>query len=551
MNKNSKVLALKYRPQKFEDLIGQEVVAETIINSIKSNKVPNAYLFTGIRGVGKTTIARIVAKSLNCKNGIDNLCQINLCENCEGIINSSHIDVLEMDAASKTGVDDVRDLIEFSRYGPTSSNYKIFIVDEVHMLSKQAFNALLKTLEEPPEYLKFVFATTEIKKIPITVVSRCQRFDLSRIKSSELFNFIKNIKEKEKGNVSDEALKLIVKISEGSVRDSLSLLDRAMLTLDNKKEFDLIDAQKIFGYFDKSQLINLFELVLKGQETKVIEIYRKIYDQGVDPKVFLNDFLELVYYFKNIDSLTLESTNFSLNDDEFHKIKKISSSIDKEILILFWQFTIKTLDELDIVSNQNLSIEMFLIRLMYLKSPKPKNNYEKKEEITNLKDTNKESKISSEFSNDTIDQIKNITQEKKITSETKIKTENTPKLYIKSFEHLIKICADKKEMKLKYELEKNVNLVSFENNRIEISFNDNLDRNFVKEISYKLFEWTGKRWIITFSKTKGAISIKEKENNNKNKFIEEIKKTEMYKDVKKIFSDANLIEVKSNFKDED
>ena len=551
MNKNSKVLALKYRPQKFEDLIGQEVVAETIINSIKSKKVPNAYLFTGIRGVGKTTIARIVAKSLNCKNGIDNLCQINLCENCEGIVNSSHIDVLEMDAASKTGVDDVRDLIEFSRYGPTSSNYKIFIVDEVHMLSKQAFNALLKTLEEPPEYLKFIFATTEIKKIPITVVSRCQRFDLSRIKSSELFNFIKNIKEKEKGNVSDEALKLIVKISEGSVRDSLSLLDRAMLTLDNKKEFDLIDAQEIFGYFDKSQLINLFELVLKGEETKVIEIYRKIYDQGVDPKVFLNDFLELVYYFKNIDSLTLESTNFSLNDDEFHKIKKVSSSIDKKILILFWQFTIKTLDELDIVSNQNLSIEMFLIRLMYLKSSKPINNYEKKEEITNLKDTNKESKISSEFANDTVDQIKNISQEKKITSEIKIKTENTSKLSIKSFEHLIKICADKKEMKLKYELEKNVNLVNFENNRIEISFNDNLDRNFVKEISYKLFEWTGKRWIITLSKTKGDISIKEKENNDKNKLIEEIKKTEMYKDVKKIFSDANLIEVKSNFKNED
>ena len=177
MNKNTKVLALKYRPQTFDDLIGQEVIAETIINSIKANKVPNAYLFTGIRGIGKTTTARIVAKSLNCLNTIENLCKTDLCENCEAIANSSHIDVLEMDAASKTGVDDVRDLIEFSRYGPSSSKYKIFIIDEVHMLSKQAFNALLKTLEEPPEYLKFIFATTEIKKIPITVVSRCQRFD--------------------------------------------------------------------------------------------------------------------------------------------------------------------------------------------------------------------------------------------------------------------------------------------------------------------------------------------------------------------------------------
>ena len=183
------------------------------------------------------------------------------------------------------------------------------------MLSKQAFNALLKTLEEPPEYLKFIFATTEIKKIPITVVSRCQRFDLSRVKSSELFDFIKKIKEKEGGKVTDEALKLIVKISEGSVRDALSLLDRGLLSLNNNKELDLNKAQKIFGYFEKSQLIDLFELILKGQENEVIKIYRKIYDQGIDPKVFINDFLELIYYFKNIKSLTLESTNFSLNSD--------------------------------------------------------------------------------------------------------------------------------------------------------------------------------------------------------------------------------------------
>ena len=193
MNKDTKVLALKYRPQVFEDLLGQNIAAETIFNSIRANKLPNAYLFTGIRGVGKTTIARIIAKSLNCLNGVEKLCKNDLCENCNAITNSNHIDVLEMDAASKTGVDDVRDLIEFSRYGPTSAKYKIFIIDEVHMLSKQAFNALLKTLEEPPEYLKFIFATTEIKKIPITVVSRCQRFDLSRVKSLELFEFIKKI----------------------------------------------------------------------------------------------------------------------------------------------------------------------------------------------------------------------------------------------------------------------------------------------------------------------------------------------------------------------
>ena len=538
MNNNSKVLALKYRPQTFDDLIGQEVVSETITNSIKADKIPNAYLFTGIRGIGKTTIARIVAKTLNCSNGIENKCKVK-CDNCDSIASSNHIDVLEMDAASKTGVDDVRDLIEFSRYGPTSAKYKIFIIDEVHMLSKQAFNALLKTLEEPPEYLKFIFATTEIKKIPITVVSRCQRFDLSRIKSSELFEFIKKIKDKENGKVTDDALKLIVKISEGSVRDALSLLDRALLSLDENIELDLNAAQKIFGYFDKSQLIDLFELILKGEETKVINIYRKIYDQGVEPKVFINDFLELLYYFKNINSLTLESTNFSLNDEEFSKIKSISNKVESDVLVLFWQFAISSLEELDIVSNQHLSIEMFLIRLMHLQSVKPQKKIELEAEksVTNEieKNTN---------SNKIIDQIKNISQEEKNKpqAQTEIKAEN--KILINSFDDLLLVCSEKKEIKLKYELEKNVNLVKFEKNRIEISFNDSLDKDFVKDLSSKLFEWTAERWIITFSKSKGEMSVKEKQLNNKKLLMDRVKNSRAYKNIIENFPDAELIDVK-------
>ncbi len=545
MNTNTKVLALKYRPQSFEDLIGQKVVSETIINSIRADKVPNAYLFTGIRGIGKTTTARIVAKSLNCLNGIEKLCKEKLCENCEAIANSSHIDVLEMDAASKTGVDDVRDLIEFSRYGPTSSKYKIFIIDEVHMLSKQAFNALLKTLEEPPEYLKFIFATTEIKKIPITVVSRCQRFDLSRIKSTELFNFIKKIKDKENGKVTDEALKLIVKISEGSVRDALSLLDRALLSLDSNKELDLSSAQKIFGYFDKSQLIEIFDLILKGDENKVIETYKKIYDQGVEPKIFINDFFEILYYFKNIHSLTIESTNFSLNDEEFNQIKEISNNIDTDVLILFWQFTVQTLSELDIVSNQHLSIEMFLIRLIHLQSFKPKNKTRDDNNKINDKNDKIQSNIPSQIVNkEIINQIKNVSQEKKIKSEPLIETKVTNEVIIKSFNELVELCSNKKEMKLKFELEKNVNLVKFETGRIEISFNDNLDKDFVKNLSTKLLEWTKQRWMISFSKDRGEISIRDKEKNEQKKLIENVKKTELYKNVTKYFPDAELIDIK-------
>lgn len=544
MNRNSKVLALKYRPQTFNDLIGQEVVAETITNSIKANKVPNAYLFAGIRGIGKTTTARIVAKALNCLKGIENLCKDDLCENCEAITNSNHIDVLEMDAASKTGIDDVRDLIEFSRYGPTLAKFKIFIIDEVHMLSKQAFNGLLKTLEEPPEYLKFIFATTEIKKIPITVVSRCQRFDLSRIKSLELFEFIKKIKDKENGNVSDDALKLIVRISEGSVRDALSLLDRGLLSLDKNKELDLKAAQKIFGYFDKSQLIDLFQLILKGEETNVINIYRKIYDQGIEPKFFINDFLEILYYFKNINSLSVDSTYFSLNDEEFLKIKEISNQVDSEILILFWQFTIKSLEELDIVSNPHLSIEMFLIRLIHLSSKKNKSNL-----IIENKDINEKLEINhTEIKSKTqiINQIKNVIQEDQNKPEIKVEQKNT----INSFDQLLKICVQKKEIKLKYELENNVNLVSFANNRIEISFNENLNKDFVKDLSSKLFEWTNERWIISFSKSKGEISIKENKKNKKEELLEQVKNSEIYKSVLNKFPDAELLDIKFNKEDE-
>ncbi|MDC3016754.1 DNA polymerase III subunit gamma/tau [Candidatus Pelagibacter sp.] len=551
MNKNSKVLALKYRPQVFEDLIGQDVVSETILNSIKANKVPNAYLFTGIRGIGKTTIARIVAKSLNCLNGVENICKDNLCDNCEAIAKSSHIDVLEMDAASKTGVDDVRDLIEFSRYGPTSSKYKIFIIDEVHMLSKQAFNALLKTLEEPPEYLKFIFATTEIKKIPITVVSRCQRFDLSRIKSNELFQYIKKIKDKEKGRATDDALKLIVKISEGSVRDALSLLDRALLSFDGKNELDLINAQKIFGYFDKSKLIDLFDFILKGDENKVIEYYRKIYDLGVEPKIFINDFLEILYYFKNIQSLNIESTNFSLNDEQFNQIKEISKNVDSDVLILFWQFTIKTLGEIDIVSNQNLSIEMFLLRLIHLKGYKPKNKIKDNFDIEGKTDDH-EKEISSQIAEtETINQIKNVAQEKKVNPQTQIETKDKNEIKITSFNELLDICILKKEIKLKYELENNVNLVRFENGRIEISFNDNLNKNFVKDLSTKLLDWTNKRWIISFSKEKGEISIKDQKKNRQKEIIDNAKKTELYKTIMDYFPDAELTDVKSSKNDDE
>ncbi len=543
MNSNSKVLALKYRPQTFNELIGQKVIAESIFNSIKLNKIPNAYIFLGIRGSGKTSLARIVAKALNCKNGVENLCTEDFCESCQSIIDGNNIDILEIDAASKTSVDDVRELIEFSRYKPTSAKYKIFICDEVHMFSKSAFAALLKTLEEPPSYLKFIFASTDVKKIPVTIISRCQRYDLSRVNSEELFEYLVKIKDLEKGRITDAAIKLIVKLSEGSVRDSLSLLDRAMLVENDGKELDLDKAQKIFGYFEKSIIIDLFSNILEGNEENTIKIYRSIYNSGVEPKIFLNEFLEVLYYLKNIDFINLDGTNFELNDKEFNQIKNISKRLDKKNILLLWQFTLNNLEKIDIIKNQNQFVEMFLIRFLHLKKIlKEEKNFQNdflKQDSSNNEILN-ESKT--QMKQDPINQLKNIEQEEKIITkpDVKNKIENNQ---IKSFKELIEICDEKRELKIKHELENNLNLVSFKDQKIEISFNSNLDKTFVKDLSAKLLEWTSKRWIIAFSKEEGLPSIKQQKKDLKEKLNKKESESEFSKEIKKIFPDAELFKV--------
>ena len=538
MTNNSKVFALKYRPQTFKDLVGHEEISKAIFNSIKNNNPSNAFLFTGIRGIGKTTFARIVAKALNCENGVENLCEKNFCSNCSSIINSNHIDVLEIDAASRTGVDDVRELIEFSRYRPSVARYKIFIIDEVHMLSKQAFNALLKTLEVPPEYLKFIFATTEIKKIPITVLSRCQRYNLSRIGSDELFNHLKDISIKEKKNVEEKALKLITKISEGSVRDALSLLDRALIS-NSEKNLTLKNVQEIFGYVNKSSYIELLELIFKGDEELVLKHFREIYKSGVDPNNFLNEFLEVLYYLKNISYINLDGNNFQLNDIEHQKISSLSMLINTNAIFLFWEFTLKTIREINLVSNPNLSIEIFLLQLLYLSKKKVKKELDPVE--LNINEKRRSDNKINLSKKESINQIKNLKQE-----DDKVDKNNDNYNKITNFDDLIKICIQKKEMKLKYELENNVNLVLFTNNRIEISFNANLNKDFVKELSEKLYKWTTTRWIISFSNEQGSITKKEEKKLSRDKNINKYKNSNEYIDLLNLIPDLELIDVKKN-----
>ena len=550
MNSDTKVLALKYRPQSFDELVGQKIIAESIYNSIRSNKIPNAYMFLGIRGSGKTTTARIVAKALNCKNGVENLCKKDFCESCKSIVEGNNIDILEIDAASKTSVDDVRELIEFSRYKPTSAKYKIFICDEVHMFSKSAFAALLKTLEEPPPYLKFIFASTEVKKIPVTIISRCQRYDLSRVNSEELFNYLLKIKKLENGKISNDAIKLIVKLSEGSVRDSLSLLDRAMLIENDGKEIDLKTAQKTFGYFEKSIIIDLIEHLIDGSEKNVLNLYKNIYNSGIEPKIFLNEFLETLYYLKNINFINLDGTNFELNDNEYKKINFLSQKISKKDLLLLWQFTLNNLEKIEIIKNQHQFVEMFLIRLLYLKDivlNKNKTEFKKFTKDLNINKSLVENKI--QVQQETVNQLKNVDQKEKVVTTPDVKNK-IEELNITNFENLIKVCEDKKELKIKYELENNLRLVSFNDQKIEFSFNSKLEKTFVKELSNKLQEWTNKRWIIALSKESGLPTVKEQKKNLQEDLFRKESESSFSKKVKKIFSDAELLKVEKDIKND-
>ena len=550
----NKILALKYRPQEFKDLIGQEVMAQTITNAIKLGKTPNAYLLTGIRGVGKTTTARLIAKALNCEKNNDpkkNCSAEKFCPTCQEIINSNHIDILEMDAASKTGIDDVRELIENSKYSPTSAKFKIFIIDEVHMLSKQAFNGLLKTLEEPPPSLKFILATTEVRKIPVTILSRCQRFDLKRVSVEQLCQHLKKIADKEKGKISEDAIKLIARTSEGSVRDSISLLDRALISqsINENKQIEEPDVRKMLGLADKSKVITLFKEVLSGNEKNASNILNELINDGLDAKNFLNDILEVLYLFSRRISLGPIEKDMSVSEAEVQMIDQYSKNIDMQDIGLFWQLTIKTIDDLRIVGNENLTLEMYIMQLVHLK------NIDTKKQVSNLENE------SGQISNDTLigkkiedqpidnipnqikNQLKNINQIKTNPIKNLSKDNQNTKIEITSFQDLINLANKEKEIELKYDLERNVKLVSFNRGKIDISFNEKLNKNFIKNLTEKLLSWTGERWIISLSKNSNAKSIYEKNQEDKNNMIEEFKKSKVAQDIQKAFPDAKLIDL--------
>ena len=556
LNDKNKILALKYRPQEFEDLIGQEVMAQTVTNAIKLNKTPNAYLLTGIRGVGKTTTARLIAKALNCQknsNAEIKCSKEKFCPTCEEIINTNHIDILEMDAASKTGIDDIRELIENSKYSPTSAKYKIFIIDEVHMLSKQAFNGLLKTLEEPPPSLKFILATTEVRKIPVTILSRCQRFDLKRVSIPKLCEHLKNISVKEGGKISEEAIKLIARTSEGSVRDAVSLLDRALTsqTIIKNSIIEEKDVRNMLGLADRSKILFLFKEILSGKEKESLVILRDLINDGIDARNFLNDILEIIYLFSRRINLGLIEKDMTISETEAQIINENSENIDMQDIGLFWQLTIKTIDDLRIVGSEHLTLEMYVMQLTHIINIESNTKIDSHDNTNlNLKRKNliseefavekkEEKKISTEAKNQlkNTDQIKNKPQN----NDTSKNFEN--RIQISSFQDLIELANKEKEVELKYDLERNVKLVSFNKGKIDISFNEKLNQNFIKNLTEKLLKWTGERWIISLSKNNDAKSLYEQTLEKKSTVLQNFQKTELANKIQEEFPDAELIDV--------
>lgn len=366
-NQEYRVLARKYRPSTFDELIGQQAMVKTLGNAIDAGRLAHAFVMTGVRGVGKTTTARLIARALNCVgadgNGPVTVSPCGVCDNCVAIAESRHVDVLEMDAASRTGVDDIREIIESVRYAPVSARYKVYIIDEVHMLSKNAFNALLKTLEEPPPHVKFIFATTEIRKLPVTVLSRCQRFDLRRVESEDLIAHLRGIVEKESASIDDNSLAMIARAAEGSVRDSLSLLDQAIAhsggTVSEAQVRDML------GLADRSRILELFEAIMAGKTADALDLMKGQYDLGSDPVIILKDLADVTHWLTRLKIVPDAGSDAMISESERTEGLKMAKDISMPALTRAWQMLLKGINETQSAPQPMAAAEMVVIRLAY------------------------------------------------------------------------------------------------------------------------------------------------------------------------------------------
>ena len=516
MNNEYKVLARKYRPQKFNDLIGQEVLVKTLTNSILQNRIAHAYILTGVRGVGKTTTARLIAMSLNCENRSEKTCEpCGKCNSCLAVLEDNNLDVLEMDAASKTGVDDIREIIDNIKYKPVNSKYKIFIIDEVHMLSKSAFNALLKTLEEPPEHIKFIFATTEVKKIPITIISRCQRFDLLRIQIKDLSEQLSKISTEEKIKIDQEALNLIVRSADGSMRDGLSLLDQAIANEnDNITATSII---KMLGLANREGVFDLLESIFNGDAPQAIKIYNSIYEAGADVVMIFDEMLNIVHFITQMKIAPELKNELYIPELERTRGQEISSKISMTSLGMVWQVLFKGYEELQSGYHLFQHGEMIILRLIHLYDGPNPDDLIKKYSTSNIEENTVLNKKKDELNigeNNQANIIKNIQQKS-----TNIKGI----ISVKSYRHFVELFYKNKEAILHTNLYNNVKLISFKEGEIEINSSSISDKHFNRTIAKLISKWTGRIWQVSSSTSNLGQSLYEEDLIQEQKEIDQMK----------------------------
>ena len=509
-----KVLARKYRPRTFEDLIGQNSMVKILSNAFSLNRIAHSFLFTGVRGVGKTTAARIVARGLNClKDDSPTISPCGVCSSCISAKNDRHVDIVEIDAASHTGVDDVRELTEGVRYKPAEGRYKIYIIDEVHMLSTQAFNALLKTLEEPPEHVKFIFCTTEIKKIPVTVLSRCQKFDLRRVAVDELVELLRSICSKEEVSIDDKSLNLLARYSDGSVRDSLSLLDQAISMSNTGITLETIN--NMLGLSDKSIVWDLFDKLIQGDILSVLNHYDNLLKSGSDPVLIMEELLQISHNVARAKAVPSLNTAQVMSEYEKSRALKSAEFTNIPSVARCWQLLLKGQEEMQKAFSVKEACEMVLIRIAYatdlpdLKTLIEGSDLKKKKEIHSLNNISSKEK-------DNID----------------------------SFESLLSLAKENKAMSLYTMLIDQVKIVSYKPYEVKLILVEKDNLNLLNKIKKELLLLTGSNWTLDIlNDEKGYTSVTENKNNEKQKIIQRASENKLVKPFLKEFPEAKIIEV--------
>jgi DNA polymerase-3 subunit gamma/tau len=555
-----RVLARKYRPASFDDLIGQEAVVRTVSNAFETGRIPQAWILTGVRGVGKTTTARILARALNYElpDGSIKSPTIHmptLGVHCQAIMESRHMDVLEMDAASHTGVDDVRQINDSVRYAPASARYKVYIIDEVHMLSTAAFNAFLKTLEEPPEHAKFVFATTEIRKVPVTVLSRCQRFDLRRVDADVLMKHLANIAAKENVDAEPEALGIIARAAEGSVRDSLSLFDQAIAHAAGVVRADAV--RQMLGLADRTRVIDLFDSLARGDIASAFKEFREQYDTGADPIVVLSDLAEFVNFVTRVKSVPATADNIAFGETERLRARDFAAKLSIRVLSRMWQMLLKGITEVQAATRPAAAAEMVLVRIAYVADmPTPDEAIKMLEQSGGASPAigNATPRSAPAASSPSMQSAPRAISTPRSNaepsprpqlSEPMADAQSTPAaLKLNSFAEMVALAGEKRDLIIKAALEADLRLVRIEDGRLEVALEHSAARSLINDLSRKLEQWTGRRWTVIVSNELGQPTLRSQAQLQQNQRERAAESDPRVKEVLARFPGAKVVEVR-------